>query len=136
MINPYQPTSDLSQPDKKAPATKLRTQIALIFVAVGFVAVYNSVQLQRIPSGRPVPLWPSLAVPFALSVFSAVRSRFTYVPPLAAIFGVMTASVAFAAFRSWAAAELHIALAVGIVLSIPSLVLARRSRTKYSLALN
>lgn len=134
MVNPYQPASDLFPSDEgKVPIFGLRAQIAILFVSIGIVAVYYCVQLQRIPGGRPVPLWPSLTIPFVLSLISGFRSQSRFIPALTAFLGVMTGSVAFGIYRSWPAAELPIAFAIGIVISIPSLILSMRSRAKYSL---
>ena len=129
-LNPYQPTTYGTESDRTLRPRPAGTQVALLVVAIAFVAAYYTIQLQRIPSGRPIPLWPALLVPFSLSLLSAVRSQYTALPPLTAVLGVVTGSVVFAQFRGWAAAETPIALAIGIAISIPSWVVARRSKKK------
>ncbi len=131
MVNPYQSPSDSSLSTGRSSAMQLRTQMALLAISIGFVVVYTSSQLHRIQSGRPMPIWPTLTIPFVLSIYSAVRSRLPLVPPLTVMFGIMSGSLVFAAFRSWAAAEFHIACVVALVLSLPSLFVAKWSRSRY-----
>ena len=130
MLNPYEPTTYSTESDRTLATRPAGTQLALLVVAMGFVAAYYTIQMQRIPSGRPIPLWPTLLVPFSLSLVSAVRPRYALLPPLTAILGLVTGSVVFAKYRGWAAAETPIALAIGIFISIPSWIVARRSQKK------
>jgi hypothetical protein len=110
---------------------RLRTQVALVGVSIGFVVAYTFIRLLRIPSGRPIPIWPTLTIPFAISIMAAIRSRFVFVPPLAVLFGIVSGSIAFATVRSWPAAEFHIALGIALVLSLPSLFIANWRRKWY-----
>ncbi len=132
MTNPYEYPREPQLP-VRAPAIRPSTQIMLVAIAVGFVVLYNLLQLRRIPSGRPVPLWPTLLIPFVLSILSAFRSLSVSIPPLTVVLGIMSAVPVFAAARGWRAAEPHIALLIAITLAAPSFFVARSSRVRRSL---
>lgn len=128
MVNPYQsPTAPSTGPVSRLPIRWLAA-FGLLAASVGFVVVYTTIILHVIPSHRPKPIWPTIIVPFTLSIVSAIRTRNVAFSPMTCLLGITSGSLVFGVLKDWGGAETHIVLPIAAALSLPSLVLAINRR--------
>ena len=133
MINPYQPPvkDSLLLTHVTSPMNP-KAQVALIGISIAFGVGYQLIQNLRIASGDPIPIWPHLTIPSLISIAAAIRSENLIAPPLAALAGIASGLIVFAAFRSLSATDLEITLPIAVLCSVPSLCIAFLSLTRFS----
>lgn len=129
--NPYEPPGAFPDHPLARRPVKWLAAIGVVVASVCFVVFYMSFQLPRTPRSRPIPVSPTIVVPFALSIVSAVWTRNLALAPLACFLGMTSGSLMFAAFRGWAGAATHTVVPIAMALSVPSIfvVILRRSKT-------
>ena len=94
------------------------------------------VLLPLVPRHRPLMAWPTVAVPFLLSIAAAVKTRNLIVAPLACFLGMVAGSLMFALVRGWAGATADTVVPVAAILSVPSVFVALAVRRHHSFARN